>query len=99
MRISDWSSDVCSSDLIRPRALGSPLDIGCHAERVSAKPEFSPIFMLGNDRQAIVAILRIFPGAKIIQLIDLPQQCPSSESEGHTSLNDLMSRSAGMTSR
>src|SRR3546814_12439942 len=25
MRIGDWSSDVCSSDLTRPRAMGSPV--------------------------------------------------------------------------
>src|SRR3546814_21131546 len=99
MRISDWSSDVCSSDLIRPRALGSPLDIGRHAERVSAKPEFSPILMLGNDRQAIVAILRIIPEAKIVQLIDLPQPCPRRESEVQPRLTALMSRSAGLKSR
>src|SRR3546814_16600422 len=28
MRISDWSSDVCSSDLIGDQFLGLPLDIG-----------------------------------------------------------------------
>src|SRR3546814_16205477 len=76
-----------------PRALGSPLDIGRHAERVSAKPEFSPILMLGNDRQAIVAILRIIPEATIVQLIDLPQPCPRRESEVQPRLTALLSRS------
>src|SRR3546814_19797332 len=43
MRISDWSSDVCSSDLTWPvrTALGSPVDgvtvvLGSHADEVDA---------------------------------------------------------------
>src|SRR3546814_8590646 len=32
MRISDWSSDVCSSDLTRPPVVAQP---GCHREEQS----------------------------------------------------------------
>src|SRR3546814_6605186 len=51
MRISDWSSDVCSSDLTWPvrTALGSPVDgvtvvLGSHADEVEAalKPFQTP---------------------------------------------------------
>src|SRR3546814_5791852 len=34
MRISDWSSDVCSSDLLDPRTVVGELDVGEHEARL-----------------------------------------------------------------
>src|SRR3546814_5208960 len=37
MRISDWSSDVCSSDLLSRRAIGQPVPIEQRERRVAAE--------------------------------------------------------------
>src|SRR3546814_9100333 len=73
MRISDWSSDVCSSDL------------------VAAQADFGAIDVLRDDRQAIVAELRIIAEAEVAVGIDLAQLQPLGRSEEHTSeLQSLM---------
>src|SRR3546814_6961794 len=41
MRISDWSSDVCSSDLQTSAALLSPLTLYEHAQQFSQEIQFS----------------------------------------------------------
>src|SRR3546814_10006758 len=45
MRISDWSSDVCSSDLVRPRSFGPTtcLEIARSGEKHDSDPEFREI--------------------------------------------------------
>src|SRR3546814_3988054 len=63
MRISDWSSDVCSSDLIRhgrqrgehavaPRGRCQPLDLGPLRQQAAAK------FGVGLDKQDLLAGIR-----------------------------------------
>src|SRR3546814_17993175 len=50
MRISDWSSDVCSSDLLALR------QVGAHAAAIDARPQHRP----GEHQRAVG--LRIDPG-------------------------------------
>src|SRR3546814_2640760 len=62
MRISDWSSDVCSSDLHRGRRHHQPLEPGeCRAEALPRKFEFRPVMRL-QAHQAI--------GEGVVALVD-----------------------------
>src|SRR3546814_2943550 len=57
MRISDWSSDVCSSDLAR--------QVGKYADRVFAAIEFDQRDALGEARFGILRIL----GQMVVELV------------------------------
>src|SRR3546814_9772908 len=65
MRISDWSSDVCSSYLVRPSRQCQKLyqavlehDRAMRYQRSFRPPDFGLPFVLGRDQQHAV---RIFP--------------------------------------
>src|SRR3546814_16972859 len=91
MRISDWSSDLCSSDLagdadqriaggadlvaiIGKGAVGHPFEVRRNVQRVAAQADFGAIDVLRDDRQAIVAELRIVAEAEVAVGIDLAQR-------------------------
>src|SRR3546814_2345746 len=57
MRISDWSSDVCSSDLIVARLAGGAL-VGSEHLRIEARGALV-------DRDALLALLRLLGRARI----------------------------------
>src|SRR3546814_10869117 len=57
MRISDWSSDVCSSDLSLPRNLDGQSTLGEELERAVAYPE----------------ILKIRMGSRLSTQVDVPE--------------------------
>src|SRR3546814_20918595 len=93
MRISDWSSDLCSSDLagdadqriaggadlvaiIGKGAVGHPFEVRRNVQRVAAQADFGAIDVLRDDRQAIVAELRIVAEAEVAVGIDLAQLQP-----------------------
>src|SRR3546814_8248804 len=42
MRISDWSSDVCSSDLVKVDAVADPVTVTIDAESASGDEAFAP---------------------------------------------------------
>src|SRR3546814_3762535 len=48
MRISDWSSDVCSSDLVRIRRLGRRREQGVRGLRATAGAEGQPLVADGD---------------------------------------------------
>src|SRR3546814_19897083 len=50
MRISDWSSDVCSSDLARPAALVAPFEAGLEVPQLQPRVERTPVHQ--HDRPA-----------------------------------------------
>src|SRR3546814_526418 len=58
MRISDWSSDVCSSDLLAERAFGAPIDIGEARATLDTR-----IAALHRRAHALMDRLDIAPGA------------------------------------
>src|SRR3546814_3578621 len=74
MRISDWSSDVCSSDL-RPEPDGPPAP-AAHLLREPMKVRFAPsptgLLHVGNARQALVNWLfaRAGGGAYLLRIDD-----------------------------
>src|SRR3546814_20510139 len=102
MRISDWSSDVCSSDLQRvaggahpvpvigERPLRHPFDRGRDVQRVGAEAQFGAIDVARHDRQTVVAIDRIAPEAEVAVVIDLPQPPPGGGVDFHRRLYPLV---------
>src|SRR3546814_4477617 len=92
MRISDWSSDVCSSDLVhvtRPRAEVQPLQ---HRGRRDDRIDAPECLLARHDRQSLQAhiadcnILRSSPTLRQSALFDMCRR-----SEEHTSeLQSLM---------
>src|SRR3546814_4879633 len=55
MRISDWSSDVCSSDLLVTTALVLPDGDGmqlAHAVREAAAQRYVPVIVVSGDAQS-----------------------------------------------
>src|SRR3546814_20526672 len=61
MRISDWSSDVCSSDLRRLPVHQHPADVGVDEQRVGL---FLRVLRPG-ERAALTAVLRVLDGVLI----------------------------------
>src|SRR3546814_19888721 len=52
MRISDWSSDVCSSDLVAQRIGAEQRGVGFGAEDIDERAGVERVDMLGIERQA-----------------------------------------------
>src|SRR3546814_7912428 len=54
MRISDWSSDVCSSDLVQPlsKRVSSALPCGVIDSMTASRSDFSKRLSAGNANQA-----------------------------------------------
>src|SRR3546814_10031188 len=56
MRISDWSSDVCSSDLLGPQGDAGAVEIrkiaGAHIDRAKAGPHVAPVEQVEIDVNA-----------------------------------------------
>src|SRR3546814_20383114 len=76
MRISDWSSDVCSSDLPRRRQLGAMVEHPAHLALARvAPPDGGEIaerraLLPGAGRRAAVAVATDIDGVR------LPRHCP-----------------------
>src|SRR3546814_10273876 len=97
MRISDWSSDVCSSDLVRPVA-----QTVVRVEVVNPRPALGLPISIAADRGAPIAIERdgVFsaeidgPAGRVGQFIARQigvEACAAIRSEEHTSeLQSLM---------
>src|SRR3546814_7576274 len=97
MRISDWSSDVCSSDLVRitPDADGASLEITDWRTRPLVQPHTPPISEVAVvpqswtwecDQQLRIVALRAAPDAPPV-----PEGWEGCRSEEHTSeLQSLM---------
>src|SRR3546814_7623035 len=82
MRISDWSSDVCSSDLVLQRLVGDRLGLG---EQVLVLVGQRLIRLDADDGRAVVGARRQVGGVPVGDLVDLVR------SEEHTSeLQSLM---------
>src|SRR3546814_13362571 len=76
MRISDWSSDVCSSDLIaidaEPVAAGKPLQLGVHARAQAGRSRrglrvecLNSVAVLSLDGGAGATTLEIPPRSRL----------------------------------
>src|SRR3546814_6534737 len=99
MRISDWSSDVCSSDLSLPDALlgrsrrpsGTQIPLEQRVDDLEHFADVSfhlPEFQCGEETRAAKAVNPARPdghGLDGITLIER-EQPPKSEPKGHTSL-------------
>src|SRR3546814_9166893 len=76
MRISDWSSDVCSSDLSSARALEAGQEVYAHYGDAAAKPRIAIALRRGRremtgSRTGMVGSLKIYvPGPGGYQQID-----------------------------
>src|ERR1035441_1093761 len=78
--LSDWSSDVCSSDLSRAALISSPRRSGCSE---SGCPTAQPLFLNFNDQLGVLQFLGQ-EGIDSLQCAVLLDQW-SSRSEEHTS--------------
>src|SRR3546814_4363891 len=84
MRISDWSSDVCSSDLERERALAvavPPIGLECGAERVigvGAQP--AAVGQHGRVEIEPVAVRRA--GSRLHDMVEGPEPAADRKSVG-----------------
>src|SRR3546814_9063654 len=90
MRISDWSSDVCSSDLIAPLALLLPAAGGANeapASRAERPQGIGATFQAPVQHQVRIeqrVVLRISPrstSARQNLLAEQPRQLPAQEYE------------------
>src|SRR3546814_2402440 len=97
MRISDWSSDVCSSDLIRIRAIpiqsrevqeiGSPIALVQHIEKAGP----CRAFIAAPDQGSAVETMLVHPVRDISQRQSAMAVRRGDRSEEHTSeLQSLM---------
>src|SRR3546814_1541781 len=68
MRISDWSSDVCSSDLVLQRLVGDRLGLG---EQVLVLVGQRLIRLDADDGRAVVGARRQVGGVPVGDLVDL----------------------------
>src|SRR3546814_5581305 len=100
MRISDWSSDVCSSDLIRRLTVlvdGVPIDIACANEMNAPLSYTDP-----QTIDAISVITGVTPvsmgGDSIGGAISVETQTPRFAKAGETLLTGELSRSEEQTS-
>src|SRR3546814_20682073 len=71
MRISDWSSDVCSSDLSYPTTGGSPQTATEDAdEQVADQPDATPDPLRWTDKRVRPWMLAGFLGGQAQAMID-----------------------------
>src|SRR3546814_18826746 len=77
MRISDWSSDVCSSDLFRPFAMAMVAPFGSVAETVKSmeppKYESGPLAAKPDYAAMFAEARRRFPDAEF-RILSLPRK-------------------------
>src|SRR3546814_7601461 len=66
MRISDWSSDVCSSDLVHPTELIVTVD-GCRAQQTDSRNRY--VWSVSKDGRPAQGV-RIVPRGAVIDLLD-----------------------------
>src|SRR3546814_1287867 len=95
MRISDWSSDVCSSDLggAARAALARPADLADHHRLAGQRLPYLAIDIHDMCHRVVDADRHVFPVGQEMHgdEIDLLQQLRETRSEEHTSeLQSLM---------
>src|SRR3546814_6403032 len=78
MRISDWSSDVCSSDLGKRRASGQEasvlLDCATHCQSRPSLPTFSGVLGRRENSPDQTRIAPVEPYRPVISFWSLPTQ-------------------------
>src|SRR3546814_4211295 len=70
MRISDWSSDVCSSDLIEATLHRGPRVVRLDGVEIEFDPQSHLLLMRNSDRPGIIGLVGSHLGAAGINIVN-----------------------------
>src|SRR3546814_3969092 len=85
MRISDWSSDVCSSDLVYDSVTGRSLLIPQGARLIGS---YDSVVAFGQSRALVVWQRIILPDGSSIRIDNVP----ATDTQGYVGLSDKIDR-------